>query len=83
MLTDIINLVFSILTGVLSLLPASFIHSYLSDLNIDYLSYVNYFIPFYRFVKIGQSWLVACASYLIFYYVRSVQQELSSSAKGS
>ena len=79
MLSDIINLIFSLLTGLLSILPASFIQSYLSKVGkIEYLGYVNYFIPFYRFVEIGELWLACCAAYLIFYYVRTVQQEVSS-----
>lgn len=78
MLADIIDIIFSLLTGILSILPASFVREYLLKIgDIEYLGYVNYFIPFYRFVEIGQAWLVACASYLIFYYIRSVQQEVS------
>lgn len=77
MISDMVNLIFSLLTGLLSLLPASFIQSYLSKIGtIDYLGYVNYFIPFYRFVEIGELWLACCGAYLLFYYVRSVQEEV-------
>lgn len=77
MISEMVNLIFSLLTGLLSLLPASFVQSYLSKVGaIDYLGYVNYFIPFYRFVEIGELWLTCCGAYLLFYYVRTVQEEV-------
>ena len=60
MVAQVIDLVFNLLTSLLSILPASFVQSYLSNIGeINYLSYVNYFIPFYNFVKIGRLWLDA------------------------
>ena len=47
MVAQVIDLVFNLLTSLLSILPASFVQSYLSNIGeINYLSYVNYFIPF-------------------------------------
>lgn len=80
MVAQVIDLVFSLLTSLLSLLPASFIQSYLKNIGeINYLKYVNYFIPFYEFVKIGRLWLGCCAAYLIYYYARTVYDQTKKS----
>lgn len=80
MVANAIDLVFSLLTALLSILPASFVQSSLTSLGgIDYLSYLNYFVPFYRFVQIGQTWLICCGAYLIYYYARSVRDEIKNS----
>ncbi len=79
MIADAIDLIFSLLTMFLSILPASFVQSYLKSFGgMEYLSYINWFIPFYRFVQIGETWLLCCGAYLIFYYVRSVREEMKN-----
>lgn len=80
MVAQVIDLVFNLLTSLLSILPASFVQSYLSNIGeINYLSYVNYFIPFYNLVKIGRLWLGCCAAYLIYYYARTVYDQTKKS----
>lgn len=75
MLSDVVNLVFSLLTGLLSLLPASFVKEWLEKAGaIDNLAYINYFIPFNVMFQIGKSWLVCCGAYLIYYFVKQAYE---------
>lgn len=78
MILDLVNLVFSLLTGLLSILPASFVKDYIDNMDaLEYLSYINFFIPFYALVQIGQAWLVCCGLYLVYHYVKSVYENTS------
>ena len=76
MLSNVLDLVFSLVTALLSTLPASFVRQYLEQVEaLDVLSSVNYFIPFNLMLKISQGWLACCASYLIYHYVMMVYKE--------
>lgn len=78
MVLDLVNLVFSLLTGFLSILPASFVKDYIEKIDaLEYLSYINFFIPFYAMVQIGQAWLVCCGLYLVYHYVKSVYNNIT------
>lgn len=78
MISNIVDLVFSLLTGFLSILPASFVKDFIKEMDaLEYLGYVNFFIPFYRLVQIGQTWLVCCGLYLVFHYAKTVYDNLS------
>ncbi len=80
MVAQMIDLLFSLLTNLLAILPASFVQDYLGNIGeINYLGYVNYFIPFYQFVKIGRLWLACCATYLVYYYVRTIYENSKKS----
>lgn len=76
MVSEVVNLVFSLLTGLLSLLPASFVRQWLDKVGaIEYLSYINYFIPFNVLFNIGKTWLTCCGAYLIYYFVKSAYED--------
>lgn len=77
MLAEVVNLVFSLFTGILSVLPSSFVRDYISQVGaLEYLSYVNYFIPFNVMYQIGEKWLTCCALYLVYYYVKAVYSDI-------
>lgn len=72
MLAEFIDLIFSLLTMLLSLLPSSFVRAWIDKIGaIEYLSYINYFIPFNIMADIGKAWLYCCGAYLIYYYVKT------------
>lgn len=44
---------------ILYILPDSFINSYLTDNNFEFLGFLNWVIPFYDFANITELWLIA------------------------
>lgn len=83
MIGEMVELVFGLLTGILSLLPASFVKEWIEKAGaIEYLSYINYFIPFNIMAQIGKSWLFCCGAYLVYFYVKSAYEETTKSKGG-
>lgn len=67
----LIALVIAILTAIYRLLPDSIFQSYFADVDLDFLPYLNWFIPFDRAVEITTAWVVLIAAYYLFDEVRS------------
>lgn len=59
---DFFDNIGSFLLRVVGLLPDSFINEYLTGNNFEFLSFLNWVIPFYDFKVISELWIVAMGS---------------------
>jgi len=59
-LQSLINLCVATLNALFSLFPNSPFH-FLQGQFGDYISQINYFVPVYEFVAVGEAWLVCVA----------------------
>lgn len=72
MVSNLIEMVFGVFTGLLALLPASFVNTYLDNSSFSsVLGIMNYFIPVSTFVEIGTAWLSCCGAFLVYRYVKA------------
>lgn len=69
-----IELIISLLTAIINILPASPINSFLSQAgNIDGLAILNWFIPFDKLLLMITAW-ASCMG--IYYLYRSIKQHM-------
>lgn len=63
----IVDLVNSIVEGLLSFLPDSPFSGFIESVaELPYLSYLNWFVPVGTFIAIGSTWLVAIGVFYIY-----------------
>ena len=67
----LIALLKAVLVALYALLPDSIFQSYFSDVDLDFLPYLNWFIPFDIAVDITAAWVTLIASYYLFEEVYS------------
>ena len=64
---SIVGFIGSALDTILSVLPTSPLQPVIASLSsVDWLGYVNYFVPVGSFVAIGSVWLTAIAVYYVY-----------------
>ena len=79
MVEDFVKIGFGLVQGFLSVLPASFVSEWInSNGALQYLSYVNFFIPFDVMSQIGATWLSACGAYLVYHFARNAYNNVKN-----
>lgn len=66
-----ISAIVQLITGLLNFLPVSPFTSMLAGLEVPYLGYLNWVIPFDVFLKLISAWLPCMAAYYIYQTIRS------------
>lgn len=66
----------SLLSKIYQVLPDSPFQSLWSDINFDFLPWLNWFIPFDLCFKITEIWVTAIAAYYLFSIIKKVVFDL-------